>query len=257
MLLLAVDAVTPHRLHSPPELEAHQAYRLTPYLLLASVIMLVLALITGLAALGQALSFPRSQGSYRPNIPRDLADGVYTVSLDARGHEIHARVAGPSVASTVAQLAAPLSNPDGATTRRSEQNGIASNSISTYCACDHHFDRVNGTQAIDDLAKQLGNGTWFEQQAMYARNGDVGVFVYRGTGVKRAWASAGSLRAMIKIIAASCGEGVVSAARYDTFAEGQAGAVTGLINLQDNPQPNLGGVKSCPQPTAEAKFKAS
>ncbi|KAL3956428.1 hypothetical protein ACCO45_009274 [Purpureocillium lilacinum] len=192
--------------------------------------MLVLALITGLAALGQALSFPRSQGSYRPNIPRDLADGVYTV---------------------------PLSNPDGATTRRSEQNGIASNSISTYCACDHHFDRVNGTQAIDDLAKQLGNGTWFEQQAMYARNGDVGVFVYRGTGVKRAWASAGSLRAMIKIIAASCGEGVVSAARYDTFAEGQAGAVTGLINLQDNPQPNLGGVKSCPQPTAEAKFKAS
>ncbi|UNI22577.1 hypothetical protein JDV02_008453 [Purpureocillium takamizusanense] len=217
--------------------------------------MLVLALVTSLAALSQALSFPRGgqQGSYRPNVPRDLADGIYAMSLDARGKEVHARVVGtPPPPGVITSALSRFANPSvngkkgggggggGDHQRRSAQNMT----ISAYCACDNHIDRINATQAVDDLAKQLGNGVWLEKQAMYAKNGDVVSFVYKG--VNRTWASGATMRAMISIIGKACGDDVVGAARYDTFAEGQAGAVTGLMLLSDSPQPTLGKIKSCP-----------
>ncbi|KAJ6442108.1 mitochondrial 54S ribosomal protein YmL39 [Purpureocillium lavendulum] len=194
--------------------------------------MLVLTLVTGLAAFAHAISIPRDLARTNINIPRGLADGVYSVSLDARGQEVHARLPQPFVPTP--RSPSPLASRQRDVVRRDSQNGTTVVNVITACDCNAHFDLVNGTQAVADMERQLGNGTWFETEAIYAN-------------VKRAWASASSFRANVEILAGACGRDIVSAIKYSTFADGQYGVLSGFLTIGGaGPAPKLSKT-SCPR----------
>ena len=86
-------------------------------------------------------------------IPQGQADGAYSVHLDSRGNEIHARL--PDVAEPN-EIHARLPNAPEVTVR--EASPIVARALLTYCGCGINLNHGNTDAANADLVNQLGSG---------------------------------------------------------------------------------------------------
>jgi hypothetical protein len=143
-------------------------------------------------------------------IPRGQADGAYSVHLDSRGNEIHARL--PNAPEVSVREASPL----------------VARAVSTYCGCGIGLNTGDTDAANANLAHQLGRGSDIGAHlSFYSIRGGVVAFACNLSGGTKLFAgdAIGQNNAQIT---ASCG-------RYIAGSRGEPGNwATGYMRKGEN-----------------------
>ena len=193
--------------------------------------MRALTLLT-LAALGRAATVPRS-----------VADGIYGVSLDARGQEVHTRLPDRG------NLTSPqdLSTYD----RREERHNLGRtvDDLNTYCTCNVDLKVRDTDDAVIDLRFQLGpGGKKFDFMSVYSKRGNVVAFACKDPKFQWAQATGNDLGLVMHAIGARCGRYVESSANFKVKEGGTKSAITFGIMRLDSPDLDF-----CAKATASPK----
>ncbi|KAL3958827.1 hypothetical protein ACCO45_006989 [Purpureocillium lilacinum] len=177
--------------------------------------MRALTLLT-LAALGRAATVPRS-----------VADGIYGVSLDARGQEVHTRL------------------PD-------RGNLTSPQDLSTY---DRREEKHNLGRTVDDLNTYCtspipagAGGKKFDFMSVYSKRGNVVAFACKDPKFQWAQATGNDLGLVMHAIGARCGRYVESSANFKVKEDGTKSAITFGIMRLDSPDLDF-----CAKATASPK----
>jgi hypothetical protein len=99
------------------------------------------------------------------------ADGVYAVSVDAEGNEVHQ----PLTEDMILRIAPEGANIINATA----SSGVSKRADNTWCGCGYGMDHGSCDAAVDDLKRQLGTGAYITApyQSFYSVRGSVVAFV--------------------------------------------------------------------------------
>ncbi|KAJ6442504.1 cupin 2 domain-containing protein [Purpureocillium lavendulum] len=165
-------------------------------------------------------------------VPRDATDGVYVVTMDAAGNEIHSRVSDPI---TAREEGLSLDTETDAREARS----LLRREKSVDCNCYHDLDPKDTNAAVKDLKYQVGSFKFFSYKSVYSIRGSVIAFACNMHS--ESYTSAQLIPQMLEAVTQACGRYVVGAATTDE-TPGKHEAWVGYME-------NIDGVDFCYQRT--------
>ncbi|UNI23524.1 hypothetical protein JDV02_009343 [Purpureocillium takamizusanense] len=175
-------------------------------------------------------------------VPRNTADGIYAVTLDARGQEVHTRL--PDDAELPQDL--NLSAYD----KREETKNTPwkSEDLNTFCTCGNGADKHDTDAAVQDLQSQLGQGKKFNYLSVYSKRGDVVAFACKEAKLEFAETSAKDVELIMAEVRSACGAYTPGSANFKVKRDGTNRALTyGFMKLADK------DVEFCRMATASYK----
>ncbi len=158
------------------------------------------------------------------SLPDNITDGVFAVTTDDNGNEIHERISGPIV---TLDNAPPPHRVDG-----SRDVSTASRTVifHTWCGCGIGLDHGQCDAAVADLKNQLGRNAreWWTATAWYSIRGGVVAFACN-PGSGRTWAADFLVGETLEAVTKKCGWYIAGTGLREVINSGDDEALIGYM----------------------------
>ncbi|UNI15411.1 hypothetical protein JDV02_001946 [Purpureocillium takamizusanense] len=167
-------------------------------------------------------------GAIAAVIPTNTTDGVYVVTEDEFGNEIHKRISNPihSVSEARSLLAESEKQLYGRDDWLANEN---TPEYSKYCGCGFTLPTGDTDAAVADIKIQMGSGKWFKNKAVYAIRGITVAFVCNRSDDRQAWASSGHITKLLARVSKACGSYVPGTCHQNQGNDGTTTANIGYM----------------------------
>ncbi|KAJ6443605.1 Indoleamine 2,3-dioxygenase [Purpureocillium lavendulum] len=166
-------------------------------------------------------------GAIAAVIPRDATEGVYVVSRDESGNEIHTRIAEPiTSASEVRSIL------DGNGELYGRDDWLANENTheyKTWCGCGFTMSKGDTDAAVAALKAQAGSGFTYPHLSIYSIRGNVVAFACKSDGVSKGWTSSSNIGNLVKKVTDNCGKYVPGSAHQEQSNDGSSTSDIGYM----------------------------